>query len=177
MMVLLLPEPTTPTTRPTTTTAIPDYPVRTKDGVQIILVTQQKDYFRGPVQIFDNKQWLGICDHGWSYPEAKVVCRQFGYQGSQSAHRFRKYEIGNIGGSIRIRCSGSERQLHDCYVVSSAEPCLSLYAGVTCYSESLSYLLIDDYDYNSGIIVVATRASVKHPNPNKRPSGHPNLLG
>lgn len=47
----------------------------------IKLVDGQKDY-DGRVQACLGGLWGSICQHKWDYLDAKVVCRQLGYDGS-----------------------------------------------------------------------------------------------
>ena len=44
----------------------------------IVLVGGSNQY-EGTVQVCRNEEWGTICDYGWDYREAQVVCRQLGY--------------------------------------------------------------------------------------------------
>ena len=69
----------------------------------------------GRVEIYHNGIWGTVCDDGWTYEDARVVCRQLGYpdalQATGQAH------FGGGSGQIwmdGVRCLGTESGLQDC---------------------------------------------------------------
>ncbi|XP_046863523.1 uncharacterized protein LOC124457291 [Xenia sp. Carnegie-2017] len=70
---------------------------------------------RGRVDVFYNGEWGTICDDGWDLNDAKVVCRQLGYD-----YAGRALLGGNVPhGSGRIwldevRCVGNENNISSC---------------------------------------------------------------
>ena len=69
----------------------------------------------GRVEIWYFSQWNTVCDDSWSGNDARVVCRQLGYQGAVSAHL--RAHFGQGSGNIlldNVHCTGSERSILDC---------------------------------------------------------------
>ena len=72
-------------------------------------------YNEGRVEVNYNGEWGTVCDDGWSYVDAGVVCRQLGFGTSGIA-------IGSAGfgqgsGPIwleSVTCTGSESTLASC---------------------------------------------------------------
>ncbi|XP_046863568.1 deleted in malignant brain tumors 1 protein-like [Xenia sp. Carnegie-2017] len=70
---------------------------------------------KGRVEVFYNGEWGTICDDGWDINDAKVVCRQLGYD-----YYFRALLRGNVPyGSGRIwldnvQCVGNESNISSC---------------------------------------------------------------
>ena len=90
----------------------------------------------GRVEIFFNGEWGTVCDDGWNYAEATVVCRQLGFYSSRSAYGSARYGQGT--GPIwlsRLSCSGDESNLIDCSQLSvKTKNCThSDDASVVCY--------------------------------------------
>ena len=54
----------------------------------------------GRVEIFYNNTWGTICDNYWSANDAKVVCRQLGYDPSQGAKAYSSAYFGPGTGKI-----------------------------------------------------------------------------
>uniref|UniRef100_A0A3B4FIA4 Soluble scavenger receptor cysteine-rich domain-containing protein SSC5D n=1 Tax=Pundamilia nyererei TaxID=303518 RepID=A0A3B4FIA4_9CICH len=118
----------------------------------IRLAGHQSTQCSGRVEIYHNKIWGTICDHGWSTEDAEVVCRHLGcgpaLNATQSAH------FGEGTGQIwldEVSCSGSESSLTDCqhrgfgtHSCGHGED-----AGVICSGETL----FDSY-INVGLCVV-----------------------
>ncbi|XP_028414251.1 uncharacterized protein LOC114537309 [Dendronephthya gigantea] len=69
----------------------------------------------GRVEVFFNGQWGTICDDGWDFKDARVVCRQLGYQdavralqGGQVPHGSGRILLDEVG------CKGMEQNLISC---------------------------------------------------------------
>lgn len=71
----------------------------------------------GRVEVYsdgDNK-WYTVCDDGWDFRDATVVCRQLGYSRALSAERDATFGPGS--GNIymtEVSCHGNETNLEDC---------------------------------------------------------------
>ena len=51
------------------------------NGLTGIRLRGGKHRFEGRVEVEQNGQWRGVCDHGWNRKAAKVVCRMLGFPG------------------------------------------------------------------------------------------------
>ena len=88
------------------------------------------------MEIYYNGEWGTVCDDGWDYADATVVCRQLGYYSAARAYRSARYGPGT--GSIwlsRLSCFGNESNLTDCHQLSvGTKNCThSDDASVFCY--------------------------------------------
>ena len=69
----------------------------------------------GRVEIWYSDQWNTVCDNSWSITDARVVCRQLGYQGAAFAHRSAEFGEGSGGILLdNVGCTGAERTLLQC---------------------------------------------------------------
>ena len=67
----------------------------------------------GRVEIYQNGEWGAICDDFWGRDDAKVVCRELGFPGVESA--LRMLEGPDIPMWLdNVNCAGSEARLIDC---------------------------------------------------------------
>ena len=94
-------------------------------------------YYEGRVEVNYNGEWGTVCDDGWSYTDAYVVCRQlgFGYSGTPYSNAYYGEGSGPILLSY-LACTGRESTLADCGhrgvgIVSGCSH--SEDAGVRCY--------------------------------------------
>ena len=81
-----------------------------------------------------NGAWGTICDNEWDLDDAKVVCRQLGYDGADSASSWA--EFGQGSGDIvytKVDCDGWESKLKDCSLDKDTVGCFHTEdARVTC---------------------------------------------
>ncbi|XP_014206670.1 lysyl oxidase homolog 2 [Copidosoma floridanum] len=93
-----------------------DYRRLKKQEGAVRLVGGKRGTFEGNVEILHKNRWGNVCDDEWDDLEARVVCRQLGYEDTQARAtgnaRFgqarRRYWMDNV------LCDGSEAQLAKC---------------------------------------------------------------
>jgi len=101
------------------------YPVRLVSGNNTSL-------WYGRVEIYYVGRWGAVCDTGWGYEEANVVCRQLGFSGTDSAALCELFitsyndffnglvadsVFGSSNGTIwidKVNCHGNENGLSQC---------------------------------------------------------------
>lgn len=69
----------------------------------------------GRVEVFHNGAWGTVCDDLWDFSEAKVVCRELGYQGA--VYTYSSAAFGQGIGPIwmdNVKCTGNESLLAEC---------------------------------------------------------------
>ena len=90
------------------TTEFQDGDVRLEGGTIEIAIS-------GRVEVYLNGTWGTVCDDYWSLSDAKVVCRQLGYDGT--AHALAGGTHGEGTGPIYyddVMCAGNEESLNEC---------------------------------------------------------------
>ncbi|XP_038058260.1 uncharacterized protein LOC119729666 isoform X2 [Patiria miniata] len=83
-----------------------EYPVRLVGGVSET---------EGRVEILFNGEWGTVCDEGWDYADASVVCRQLGLYGPNTSIQAAFFGEGT--GHVlmaHVGCHGNESHLSDC---------------------------------------------------------------
>ena len=70
----------------------------------------------GRVEIFYKGQWGTICDSGWDFRDARVVCRQLGYPDAVKTLERSQFSTGS--GKIwlaNVACTGDEKNITSCF--------------------------------------------------------------
>ena len=80
-------------------------------GVAVRLV-EGSSYNEGRVEVNYNGEWGTVCDNGWDYTDADVVCRQLGF-----GIAIRLAGFGQGSGPIwmdSVTCTGNELTIASC---------------------------------------------------------------
>ena len=94
---------------------------------------------KGRVEIFHRGSWTTVCDHGWDYKDAQVVCKMLGYskgstlQGPSFLNGYHFNEGRGIMTISNVQCTGEETSVLSCPFYKPSFDC-SHYddAGVEC---------------------------------------------
>ncbi|XP_015252072.1 PREDICTED: HHIP-like protein 1 [Cyprinodon variegatus] len=136
------PAPIRPTTRPPRRKGRPRQKTRTggtselRNGAVRLVSQEFLQGDRGRVEIYVDGEWGTVCDDLWSKQNAKVVCRQLGFQHALKAARNSEFGEGR-GLPILlddVQCNGTESNLLDCTHAGVGKHNCAHYedAGVIC---------------------------------------------
>ena len=112
----------------------------------LIRLVEGSSYNEGRVEVNYDGEWGTVCDNGWDYNDANVVCRQLGY--SSAATIYSNAHFGQGSGPILledITCTGNELTLSSCGHLGFGitRSCTHFEdAGVRCHSRSNYKLII-----------------------------------
>ncbi|XP_033110296.1 neurotrypsin-like [Anneissia japonica] len=82
---------------------------------QSVRLVDGENEYEGRVEVFRNGIWGTVCDDGWDFTAATVVCNEVGY-GQASFNLLNTY-AGKASQPIllhNVRCTGQETRLSDC---------------------------------------------------------------
>ncbi|XP_033732138.1 uncharacterized protein LOC117321735 isoform X2 [Pecten maximus] len=91
-----------------------------------------KDAFEGRVEIYLESNWLSVCQNGWRAVDARVACKQLGYNGG-IARNNAFFGQGYDGALWRValNCDNTEDRLIDCKRLAAVCSRRNI-AGVIC---------------------------------------------
>ena len=81
----------------------------------VVRLVNGESISEGRVEVFHDGTWGTVCDDDWDINDARVVCRQLGFERAIKAFKGRAFEPGN--GKIwmdDVTCTGNERSLKEC---------------------------------------------------------------
>ena len=111
--------------------------------VRLIDPNGQVDDTQGDIEIFDKvyRRWRAMCDDGWNFRTAVVVCRQLNLGPpisiySRSTGRFNYYYDYGIESVI---CDGTESNIAECSYTTNHDCYRNESAGVICSPSKSSH--------------------------------------
>ncbi|XP_028407316.1 deleted in malignant brain tumors 1 protein-like [Dendronephthya gigantea] len=90
--------------------------IKTVLDVPVRLQGPSSENGTGRVEVFYNGTWGTICDDGWDFKDAKVVCRQLGYP--DAVKSLEGWQVPAGSGRIwldGVNCLGSENSISSCF--------------------------------------------------------------
>ena len=107
----------------------------------IVRLVDGSTSYEGRVEVYHNGEWGTVCDDGWDFNNAQVVCRQLGFGPAITATNRAYYGQGS--GQIwldEVRCVGTELTIEACSHYGWGSHDCSHYedAGVQCSAGSSS---------------------------------------
>nr|AJT35020.1 sperm-activating peptide receptor [Diadema mexicanum]AJT35021.1 sperm-activating peptide receptor [Diadema mexicanum] len=115
----------------------------------------------GRVEIYHDEQWGTICDDGWDWADANVVCRQLGYRGAIRATGYKGEDFGYTYIPIHtsyMMCTGTEEGLIDCHRRDGwTHACKHVEdAGVVCATQDTDTIEVLQKDTRVRIVGIGT---------------------
>ena len=116
-------------------------PALAQDNYDLRITGPDAGDARGHVELFHDGDWGMICDDFWDQKDARVACRQLGYQGARGYFIRLPWSNGSVIMLDNVNCDGSETRLIDCrrhYNVEFGENNCGLNegAGVHCDADT-----------------------------------------
>ena len=99
--------------------------------------------YEGRVEIYHNGEWGTVCDVGWDFIDAQVVCYELGLGNAIAATHNAYYGEGS-GRIHNVNCIGSEFLIENClHGLWGVQSCShSQDAGVKCAPGTLSLVIV-----------------------------------
>ncbi|KAJ8032574.1 Macrophage receptor MARCO [Holothuria leucospilota] len=116
---------------------------QTSDGLQGIRLTDATNSLSGRVKILYDNQWGFVCgDDQWDLNDARVVCRQLGYDKATQIYTFSPRRVPKIVWMSNVQCRGNETSISSCRHERFRQGSCSIgkYAGVACQGKCIQYL-------------------------------------
>ncbi|KAJ8023300.1 hypothetical protein HOLleu_35678 [Holothuria leucospilota] len=130
-------------------------------GLQGVRLTGGRDNLSGRVLILYDSQWGSVCgDNEWDFDDAKVVCRQLGYEKAIYATILSSKQGPQLAWMSSVQCQGKETSLSSCrHEIFMRDYCnYGMYAGVICEGKSEDEAqwirLVDGFSNASGRVEV-----------------------
>ena len=92
-----------------------------------------QDTSRGRVEVLINRQWHTVCNQGFGFKDANVICNQLGLNGARNI-RTDYYGEGS-GGIVALQnrgCDGGERNFLDCDLSTTLDCTHADDVGIEC---------------------------------------------
>ncbi|XP_013413091.1 deleted in malignant brain tumors 1 protein-like [Lingula anatina] len=102
-----------------------DGDIRLKDG---------DTQYQGRVEIYHNGEWRRVCEEGWGLNDAKVACRQLGYEGTHTAYNNHNPRGTGSFWVSNLNCAGTEDRLAQCSSLGWGT--ISSYCGTGDYDDA-----------------------------------------
>ena len=99
----------------------------------------------GRVEVCYNNEWGTVCNNYWDGNDARVVCRQLGFDAVYYDYWHYGYTFGYGSGNVWLRylqCNGQESNLFSCSKSLGYQSCSHYYdVGVRCYCKIQHYFV------------------------------------
>ena len=81
----------------------------------VVRLVNGSTQYEGRVEVYHNGEWGTVCDDGWNFNDAQVICRQLGFGPATTVRRNAFYGQGSGNVWLRnLNCNGTELTVDDC---------------------------------------------------------------